>query len=263
MQLDKARALKFDKKKELIKLLKDKEIEYMVEQLYLEEVLQKVNYDKITHEQEKAYYEAHKKELLEKPDLMVAWILHESKDTLEKVRTLVLSSKFANLAKKYSQHDSKDKGGVRGWISSNDPFLGKYFSILLNYKIGEISQVLKLTPGKKKKVKYVIVKILDRKKPKPKPFKIARRNIRDILVNKGREKRFQELLTQLYEKYKVVEYPANLDKLKLKVRKDASSKPDKKIKKVKGITTPKRNVTNVTRKSIFKKPKIKFPKKGK
>ena len=85
-------------------------------ELYNRKITSKIDVKNIPIEKLRDCYNKHKKDLVDKPGLRVAWIINENKDTLENVRNLAKTIDFGELAKRYSVHEDKDKGGDRGII---------------------------------------------------------------------------------------------------------------------------------------------------
>ena len=103
-------------------------------------------------------------------------------------------------------------------MKTDDPFLGGFYDKLLQLKDGEMSSPLELEGSSKgKAVKYAIIKVIAKEKPKPKSFDSAKSEVTDLFVLEEKERLLQEYLKELYKKYNVKEYNDNLKKMELKI----------------------------------------------
>ncbi len=225
--IKKAYELKLDKDPGFITDMDNKYREFMVDELYDKKITSKINVKKLPLEKLQDCYNRHKNSFADKPGLKVAWIINENKDTLENVRKLAKTQDFGELAKKYSVNEDKAKGGLRGLISSDDPFLGEHYDNLLKLKDGEISTPVEIEGSSKNKAtKYAIVKVIGREKPRIKSFDSVKSQVEDLYVLEEKERLLQELLKELYNKYNVKEYNDSLKKMDLKITVKDEGKKD-------------------------------------
>jgi foldase protein PrsA len=171
-----------------------------------EEVKDKVKQDvmfNITEKQIEDYYKKHIDKYTEKEQRKVAHILVSDKKKAEEIyNKLKNGADFAELAKKYSEDFTKNKGGVIGYITRGK--MSKAFDeVAFSLKKGEISKPVKTEFG------YSIIKVLDIKPKKVKPLKEVRNEIIDILAAPKRDQIFNEWLKEMKNKYGVVKYYDN------------------------------------------------------
>ena len=141
---------------------KDKEVMTRLEeakrQIVIRTMVDKLETEKLSEDQVKKYYEAHKKDFKQ---VKASHILVDQEDKAKDVyKQLKNGAEFADLAKKYSiDPSSKDKGGELGYFTRGQmvkPFEEVAFSLKVN-KIGEPVQT---------SFGYHIIKVLDIKDPK-------------------------------------------------------------------------------------------------
>jgi parvulin-like peptidyl-prolyl isomerase len=112
------------------------------------------------------------------------------------IKAMLNSGKdFATLAKEYSQHESKSKGGELNWVKRGDMNSVAFDEVAFNLTLGEISE-----PVKDKSVQtkggYWVVQLLDKGRHEPSE------EVKQNLANK----RFGEWLNDLEKKSTINNY---------------------------------------------------------
>lgn len=134
--------------------------------------IRKIEWDKIQIPEDtlKEFFKSNQDKFLEPEKRKVSIIQMKDLKELEKVRSMALSKKykFSELAKKYSEHFSKDKGGDLGYVLKETyPDIGRFvFGLSKN----EISDCLQKFDGT-----WAIIKIEDIMPPKVPEFEKVKR----------------------------------------------------------------------------------------
>lgn len=145
-----------------------------------------------------AYYDAHKKDFtVEKERLKLAQILiaipanatpQQVAEAQKKANMIYARAEkgqdFNDLARAYSDDDSKSNGGELGWFEPND-VMDEILAATKNLKPGQISVVIRTKHG------FHIVKLEDHEVPGVKPLADVKDEIRNILMNEQTQTRIQ------------------------------------------------------------------------
>jgi peptidyl-prolyl cis-trans isomerase D len=107
-----------------------------------------------------------------KTDAEVEEIRKKAEDVLKQARH---GAKFEDLAKKYSEDTTKDKGGDLGWIVQGQT-VAEFEKAAFSLPKGAISDLVKTQYG------FHIIKVLDRENARTKPFEEVRAEIQPILA---------------------------------------------------------------------------------
>ncbi|MFQ5963897.1 MAG: peptidylprolyl isomerase [Candidatus Scalinduaceae bacterium] len=87
--------------------------------------------------------------------------LEKARQKIENIRKQIdKNADFAELAKKYSDHPSSEKGGDIGFLERRSPVVESFTKAAFSLKVGEVSEPLKTPFG------YNIIKVIDRKEGK-------------------------------------------------------------------------------------------------
>ncbi len=154
-------------------------------QMVQSEVLDKIQ---ISDAEIKAFYDAHQSELtIRQERLRLAQILISVSQNATPQQVAAAQQKaegirlqatkgldFNSLAEKYSDDDSKARGGELGWFEPND-INDKILAGVRNLKPGDISQVIRTKYG------FHIVKLEDHEVPGPRPLADVKEQIRHEL----------------------------------------------------------------------------------
>ena len=107
-----------------------------------------------------------------KTDAEVEEIRKKAEDVLKQVKK---GSKFEDLAKKYSEDATKDKGGDLGWIEQGQT-VPEFEKAAFSLPKGAVSDLVKTQFG------FHIIKVVDRENAHTKPFEEVRDSLRGPLV---------------------------------------------------------------------------------
>ncbi len=160
------------------------------------EVRQKIS---ITPEQIKAYYDSHQKEfIVTKERLKLAQILVAAdakappgeidaarKKAQDLRKRAAAGEDFAELAAKFSDDDSKSKGGELGDFAP-DEILDQIHDAVSKLKPGEVSEVIQTSSG------FHIVKLEEHDVPGPKPLADVKDEIQDKLIAASSQDRMKQ-----------------------------------------------------------------------
>ncbi len=189
-----------------------KRIEDMTNALLAQEYMRKNIADpaKVSEEELKKYYEAHKSQFVEKEKVKARHILIKvpsnankkeweaaKKKALEIRQKLLKGEDFATLAKRYSDDPgSKNRGGELGYFQKGQ-MVPEFEKAAFSLKKGEISKPVKTTFG------YHIIQVQDRTKAKEKSFDQVKQEIRQRLLRQKQIKLKDEIIANLKKKYAV------------------------------------------------------------
>jgi peptidyl-prolyl cis-trans isomerase C len=148
------------------------------------------------------FYDEHKDQFATKDQVQASHILFkaESKDGEDPAKAKACAdvlakakkpgADFGELAKKYSDDSSKDKGGDLGYFERErmvKPFAEAAFAM----KVGEISACVKSPFG------YHIIKKTGEKGPEQKSFEDVKDKIGQIMSQQGQQKAYEEIVSNL------------------------------------------------------------------
>ncbi len=139
------------------------------------------------------YFNANKEKFLQPEKRKVSLIQMKDLKELEKVRKMALSKKykFSELAKKYSEHFSRDKGGDLGEILKETyPDIGRY---AFGLKKGDISDCFQKFDGS-----WAIVKVVDIIPPKVPEFE----SVKTLVLIEYKDIFFERLRKELVDEMK-------------------------------------------------------------
>jgi peptidyl-prolyl cis-trans isomerase D len=107
-----------------------------------------------------------------KPDAEVEEIKKRAEDVLKQVKK---GGKFEDLAKKYSEDATKDKGGDIGWIIQGQA-LPEYEKAAFSMPAGSVSDLIRTQIG------FYIIKVLEKETAHTKPFEEVKDSLRGPLL---------------------------------------------------------------------------------
>jgi len=153
----------------------------------------------ITEQELQKYYKEHIKDFTEPEKLRVSHILisfqQHSKEEASEIAQEVLNKlksgeDFSEVAAKYSDSPTKDKGGDLGFLRKeemNPSFSKEAFAM----QIGQISDIIETEEG------YHIFKITDKVESKVQPYENVKNQIYQLIFSKRAEKFQQEFIEKL------------------------------------------------------------------
>ncbi|MBI3405152.1 MAG: peptidylprolyl isomerase [Acidobacteria bacterium] len=124
-----------------------------------------------------------------KSDAEIEEVRRKATDVLQQARK---GAKFEELAKKYSDDSSKDKGGDLDWIVQGQT-VAEFEKAAFSLPKGTISDLVKTEFG------FYIIKIIDRENARTQPFEEVRDSIVKLLSATKAEDRLRELTDKLAE----------------------------------------------------------------
>ncbi len=200
---------KFEETLKTTGFTKDSLKEYLKNQVVIEKVINEATKDiKITDKDGKEYYEKNKTNYTEKPNTMnISHILVKTEADAKNVKKkLDAKEDFANVAKQLSQDPgSKDKGGLLGDISYNDPQLDPTFmSAAKALKQGEVSNPVHTQFG------YHIIKINKKVEYPVKKFDAVKEDIKKELKMKKQQETYTKKIEEWKKASKIKTYEKNL-----------------------------------------------------
>jgi parvulin-like peptidyl-prolyl isomerase len=182
--------------------LKDKyEEQIMIKKLINREVRSKINLSPTEIYQ---YYKEHKEDFKIPAKAEVQTILIRKKDAdnkqkdadkerIEEIKKMLEEEEnFSELALKYSEDPSAEKGGKMGYIKK-DEMMDKVDKVIFSLEEGETSDIIETSVG------YHIFKITDKKAGSIKSFEEARPEIENILFQDKAKARYSNWMESLKE----------------------------------------------------------------
>jgi peptidyl-prolyl cis-trans isomerase C len=164
----------------------------------------------VTSEEEvKNYYSKHLKEFQRPEQIRVQHILVDTEKEAEEIINLLDSgADFEMLAKERSKDLSSQFGGPLGWFERGrmDPAFEK---AAFGLSKGEVSRIVKSKSG------YHILKVVDRKAPRPKSLSEARAEIEQTLRLRKQTEIIAAERKELIQKYKTRLYIKSLSEVKV------------------------------------------------
>ena len=155
---------------------------------------------KVTDADIKAYYDKNKTQFFQKAAKRASHILFKPQDkaTAEKVlKQLKNGADFAIAAKKYSVDTAtKSKGGDLGWPSA--PFVPEFETALAKLSKGQMSGLVKSPYG------WHIILVTDVRKAAQQPLAAVKTQIEQIIVQQRKADAYQQFLSELRKKAKIV-----------------------------------------------------------
>ncbi len=179
-----------------------KKVEKYREALLLKKFVdEKLSNIKVTDDEIKAYYEAHKSDFTQPAKVKARHILVKTKKEAEKIRERLLKGEdFAALAKKYSIDKVSAVHGGELKEFTRDELVKEFGDVAFSLKIGEISQPVKTKYG------YHIIQVEKRTPETVIPLSHVREEIRLTLLNKKREEALRKMIENLKKKSKIEVY---------------------------------------------------------
>ncbi len=139
---------------------------------------------KLTDQESKDYFQAHKNEFHEPMRVIVRQVVLASEAEAKKVRARINANNFESLAKELSISPEAKQGGLLGPFAKGD--MPSVFDIAFEMGPGEIQGILKSTYG------FHII-MLDRKIPKAdQGFEAAKGRIQEILKRKRQDEEYKK-----------------------------------------------------------------------
>ena len=143
------------------------------------------------------YYYQHIKDYTEPERRRVYVIVNSDKEKLKNVRKRILKgAEFSKMAKKYSIHLTRNKGGDLGWITRNR--FPEFSRVAFKLKNGQVSDVF--SPDGKS---WAIVYVNGIQKEKPIPFGNIKNRVRREYEEYLLEKRLKEISEEMKKKVKI------------------------------------------------------------
>src|SRR2546429_5133342 len=122
-----------------------------------------------------------------KPDAEVEEIKKKAEDVLKQVKKV---GKFEDLAKKYSEDGSKDKGGDLGWITQGQT-VAEFEKAAFSLNAGQISDIVKSQYG------FHIIKVVEKETAHTKPFEEVKDSLRANFLPTQADKQANAIADQL------------------------------------------------------------------
>lgn len=146
-----------------------------------------------------AYYEAHKDDFTVKqeryklaqilialaPNASAADVAAAKAKADEAHKKAVAGQDFGELARQYSDDESKAQGGELGAFAPND-IMDEILAAIKSLKAGDISPVVKTSHG------FHILKVEEHDVPGPKPMPLVKEDIRNILIDQQTKSQLQQ-----------------------------------------------------------------------
>lgn len=162
---------------------------------------------KVTEDQEKAYYNANKTQLTEKPNTIHAAhiIVATEPEAIAIKKRLDAGEDFAKVAKEKGTDATKENGGDLGDIPYNDAQMDKTFmAAAIALPKGKISAPVKTQYG------WHIIKAIDKKEYPVKKFTAAKAEVEKMLIKQGKESAWTDAMTKWKKEANIKQYPKNL-----------------------------------------------------
>jgi len=175
------------------------------EELYSQLIIQKLK-DEITQnvavseDEIKKYYEENRDEFKKPDEIRARHILVNSREEAEEILKKAKNGEdFAQLAKKYSQGPSKDRGGDLGYFTRG-AMVPEFEETAFNMEVGEISDVVKTQFG------YHIIKVEDKRTYSLPDFEEVKDYIKAKLLKDKKEELFQNKLEEWKQLSRIKKY---------------------------------------------------------
>lgn len=174
-----------------------RELEYAKEQILRQFSMKKVLEDvKVTQEEAKEYYEAHKDQFNNIYQYRASHILVDDKEKALDVISRLEKEKFEDLAKELSSCPSSQNGGDLGVFASGQ-MVPEFDQALEKMEKGAISEPVKTQFG------YHVIKLVDKNLARKNDFESNQHEIEGILLSKKQQEVYLEKTNELQKKYKV------------------------------------------------------------
>lgn len=174
-----------------------RELEYAKEQILRQFSMKKVLEDvKVTQEEAKEYYEAHKNQFNNIYQYRASHILVDDKEKALDVISRLEKEKFEDLAKELSSCPSSQNGGDLGVFASGQ-MVPEFDHALEKMEKGAISEPVKTQFG------YHVIKLVDKNLARKNDFESNQHEIEGILLSKKQQEVYLEITNELQKKYKV------------------------------------------------------------
>ncbi len=152
---------------------------------------------KVTDDESREFYEAHKEEFKAPPLWRASHILvateKEAQDTKD---ALAKGESFEELAKARSMDATASRGGDIGYFRVGQ-LVPDFEQVCLKLNVGEVSPIVHTQFG------YHVIKLTDKKEPQVEEYEKVKRAIESELKKGKRKDLFDKLVTSLREKYGV------------------------------------------------------------
>jgi len=183
-----------DRDKEVIEIVNQAKKKVVIAKLVEIEVEKKL---KVSDEELKQYYEAHKGEF-KTPELWRAShiLVSGEKEARDILDALSKGAKFEDLAKEKSMDATASRGGDIGFFRVGQ-LVPDFEKACLKLNIGQTSDVVQTQFG------YHIIKLTDKREAGAESFEMARGKIESELKKKKRSEMFDKLVMDLKNKYGV------------------------------------------------------------
>ena len=143
------------------------------------------------------FYYQHIKDYTEPERRRVYVIVNSDKEKLNNVRKRILrGADFSEMAKKYSIHLTRNKGGELGWISKNR--FPEFAKVAFKLKNGQVSDVF--SPDGKS---WAIVYVNGIQEAKPMPLEKIKRRVEREYEEYLLERRLKEISEEMKKKVKI------------------------------------------------------------
>lgn len=174
-----------------------RELKYAKEQILRQFSMKKVLEDvKVTQEEAKEYYEAHKNQFINIYQYRASHILVDDKEKALDVISRLEKEKFEDLAKELSSCPSSQNGGDLGVFTSGQ-MVPEFDQALEKMEKGAISEPVKTQFG------YHVIKLVDKNLARKNDFESNQHEIEGILLSKKQQEVYLEKTNELQKKYKV------------------------------------------------------------
>lgn len=192
----------FAKMAEEEKIMESEEYKTMIEKMKVEllshmAATRTVENVAVTEEEEKSFYEAHKAQFVQGPQVSAKHILVDSQELAAKVGEEIKGGKsFEDAAKEYSTCPSKERGGDLGFFSKGQmvpEFEKAAFDGELHTLIGPV----------KTQFGYHLIRVEDKKEGSEIPFATVQEQIHQQLIQEKQREAYDKKVAELTEKYGV------------------------------------------------------------
>lgn len=183
-----------DKDSEVKEILNEAKKKIVVAKLIKNEVENKI---KVSEDELRSFYEAHKDEFKTPPMWRASHILVADEKIAKEIRDeVVKGGNFEELAKAHSMDATASRGGDIGYFRTGQ-LVPEFEKVCLRLNVGEVSDVVHTQFG------YHIIKLTDKKESATESYEKAKKAIESELKRKKRSELFDRLVSNLKEKYGV------------------------------------------------------------